>query len=181
MAYKNFKMYVHVLFILIQIFNISSEKQIPKAKMSLDTDYPVHVFTLNWSIAEYSQINDTVVAEFPIAHISMWKVSLFDKKYIILEKRDLGEESVRIKSNCSSIAQYKTFHKQRMEVCNRNSTLYKLQVLALEENTERAQTETPIEFEGDILKVHCTIEVRGPSRTKRAIKFEEPIVGYNYK
>lgn len=115
--------------------NISTEgeQEGPEAEISLDTEYIAEVFNLNWSIANYSQIFDTVIADFSLKNSSTdWRVSLFSKKIIILERRDSGEESVNVKSNCTSITQYNTFHDQRIVKFNRGSTLYKLQLLVLE-------------------------------------------------
>lgn len=166
MAYTNCKTHLLVLFILIQVFNISTgERQ--GDPISLDTEYVVEEFNLTWSIASYSQIFDTVIADFSVKNsLTDWRVSLLSKKFIILERRDHGEESANVKSNCTAITRYKTFHNQRIANFNRGSTLYKLQLLVFEEVIGSVRRDIPIEFENDIFKVHCAMKILGPSITK---------------
>lgn len=166
MAYSSCKTNLFVLFLLIQVVNISTEED-PKGEISLDTEYAVENFDFTWSVANYSQIFDTVIADFSLkSSLTDWRISLLNKKFILLERRDSGEESVNVKSNCTSITEYKTFYNKRVVKFNRVSTLYKLQLLVFEEVIGRERRDIPIEFENDILKLHCTIEMLGASITK---------------
>lgn len=136
-----------------------------KPGILLDTKYSIEEFNLTWRIANFSQLFDTVHAEFPLKNNStIWKLRLLDKRFIYLCRCDKGEPvNVELKYCLATrykIFQGETFHK----FLGDNSA----QILSLDvcEPPYKGGNRLFIEFENDTLEFFCTMKMVGPALTK---------------
>lgn len=80
-----------------------------KTEILLDTQYAIEEFNLTWRVANFSQIFDTVHAEFsPKNNSTKWRIRLVDKRVIYLCRCDIGEP-VNVELKYCLVTRYKTF------------------------------------------------------------------------
>lgn len=144
--------------------NNIKDKVDSKPRILLDTNYAIEEFNLTWRVANFSQIFDTVHAEFPIKKNStMWKLRLVDKRCIYLCRCDRGEP-VNVELKYRLVTRYKifegeTFHKFLSENIVR---ILDLDIYKPYKGGDRLL----IEFENDTLEFACTMKMVGPALTK---------------
>lgn len=146
--------------------NNIKDKVDSKPGVLLDTKYTIEEFNLTWRVANFSQIFDTVHAEFPLKNNStIWKLRLVDKRFIYLCRCDRGEP-VNVELKYCLVSRYKTFEGETFHKFLAGNSA---QILSLDVyKSHKDESRLLIEFENDTLEFFCTLKMVGPALTKVA-------------
>lgn len=146
--------------------NIIKDNIESKPGILLDTKYAIEEFNLTWRVANFSQIFDTVHAEFSLKNSSTkWKLRLANKRVIYLCRCDNGEP-VNVELKYCLVTRYKTFEGETFHKFLIGNSF---QILSMHVyNPNKDGNSLLIEFEKDTLEFFCTIKIIGPALTKIA-------------